>query len=346
MIKHPIKRRMSGRAVHEEQNELQRPLLLRSRSGEDDRDRGDRVRPPFVGASLNHLEGDYQDEGLQLSPRPGHGRALTDSEGYPNLRHDADVTNLGYDDDGYEREHSSDGEDGEDENDAKRGGNAAKFYSSEGEALASSRQRRQLESGNKMSLRQLYRLDSFQHRQNRMPKRGGRRRMRRRETPRKVKARLSAYCISTELHTRRLYAHLQSKDSRRDPMSSSLPYHPPSSSRHDEEAWVDALYLDVIHSSTDLDAVPGVPASAAFGEAERRESVDRGDGDQAEPDWEAQGDGNTLVMHKDVFVYPYGCVIFWGCTLQEEQELLAEMRQFAVGLLKKDVVEDAQDDMS
>lgn len=108
----------------------------------------------------------------------------------------------------------------------------------------------------------------------------------------------------------------------------------------DQLEWMDSLYIDVIHSTTDIrgglrkardldrssledaqsrDRDTGQKRGGDGSDGER--SYDAGiDDDRGEGQWERRGDGeqdeddDDVVTHKDVIFFPYGAVVFWGCS--------------------------------
>ena len=319
-------------------------------------------------------------------------------------------------------------------------------YRSEGEQPSTER------NGSRRPLADAPRQDSF--RTNRMPKRGGRKRLRRNmgraaavRRRRRVKIRVSSYCVARALRTLELLQWLERQPNRQLSQSylaegaAAAPRGPveaasgvPSNSKSEDTQklrggsavdvvgggvavdlesaetsyrtttpaattattavasataaspgvdgleWMDSLYIDVIHSTTDIkgglrkardlerpaweddgyidgedgegygdgygyesgdggggggeeeeeggDSVGGsggIPwETAAEGEMdqeqERERERERGGGRELEHDHGAEDDGADLVTrHKDVVFFPYGAVVFWGCSEAEVQ---------------------------
>lgn len=261
------------------------------------------------------------------------------------------------------------------------------------------------------------RQDSF--RTNRMPKRGGRKRLRRnmgREAAvrrRRVKIRVSSYCVARSLKTLELLQWLERQPNRQLSQSylaegaAAAPRGPVeatgvSSTRKEGEElrgggtvgvvgggvaidvesaegangtaasspgvdgleWMDSLYIDVIHSTTDIKG--GLrkardlerPAWKEDGYVDGEDGEGYGDGygygsggagDEEGGDsvggsggvpWETAAEGETeqereqvqehdrgteddgtdfVTRHKDVVFFPYGAVVFWGCSEAEVQ---------------------------
>lgn len=264
-------------------------------------------------------------------------------------------------------------------------------YRSEGEQPSTERngsRRRQRPLG------EAARQDSF--RTNRMPKRGGRKRLRRNlDRPaaarrRRIKIRVSSYCVARGLETLELLKWLESQPNRQLSIgylaegaggAAAAPRGPVGAAAvaaaaatgaktggqewrggGDEAAdsggggtgvdvetaggptataaaspgvdgleWMDSLYIDVIHSTTDLRG--GLrkarelerPAWEADGYADGED----GDGDGYDQEQEGVdgtvvgGDGgedegdDAVTRHKDIMFFPYGAVVFWGCSEAE-----------------------------
>ena len=199
--------------------------------------------------------------------------------------------------------------------------------------------------------------DSF--RLSRMPKRGGRKRLRIVRSVRR-KIRVSSYCVSRELKTLQLLRWLEKQPNRRLSQSiraegGSMPQGPvgaatvtasaaavPTATRAapeqrrpperlpgmddsngsggraltiDQLEWMDSLYIDVIHSTTDLRG--GIRKARALA---RRAWEDVPEEDEEGEDYEREGEeeeDDDVVTHKDVIYFPYGAVVFWGCSEAE-----------------------------
>ena len=266
-------------------------------------------------------------------------------------------------------------------------------YRSEGEQPSTER------NGNRRSLKST-RQGSF--RAARMPKRGGRKRLRR-HRPVRRKIRVSSYCVSRGLKTLQLLRWLETLPNRL--LSQSIRAHGGSGPRGPISAatrtaaeaaaagagavgavvggasarpaaargggrsyvercagtptataaaataagrregasapeqleWMDSLYIDVIHSTTDLrgglrkardlerpaweDVVDEEEESGDGGSydagavKERRAGRREGSGSRGRE--EEEDDDNDVVTHKDVIYFPYGAVVFWGCSEAE-----------------------------
>ncbi|CAM9762808.1 unnamed protein product [Discosporangium mesarthrocarpum] len=202
-----------------------------------------------------------------------------------------------------------------------------------------------------------------------MPKRGGRKRLRR-VAPAKRKIRVSVYCVSAELRTLKVLKWLESKPNRRLSLrlraegnagmftGHTLPEvagrlgtfrgqehgATPDVSAHmmDRFDWMDSLYIDVIHSTTDLES--GLHKARDFD----RSAWDGDDDDEGRGYGYAAPDLSDAEnsFQKDVIFFPYGCVVFWGCSEAEEKETIAELRPFMVGKVSDLELEVSMDDMS
>lgn len=109
---------------------------------------------------------------------------------------------------------------------------------------------------------------------------------------------------------------------------------------------MDSLYINVIHSTTDLQgglrkardlARPAGYAGAAGGDhGEQQQDHDdhgsswyydddnsrdsrggRGDGGDGGSQGREEGEDDEDLTHKDVIFFPYGAVVFWGCSEDE-----------------------------
>lgn len=244
-----------------------------------------------------------------------------------------------------------------------------KDYRSEGEQPSAAR------NGSATSRRDHTTRDSF--RAARMPKRGGRKRLRRVRSVRR-KIRVSSYCVSRELQTLELLRWLETQSNRRLAQSlhaegGTIPQGPvgsgsfgvpsrerpgtqdeghpvPSNAREPSDAleagsmgkpgssgrdpraadaskisqleWMDSLYIDIIHSTTDLrgglrkarelDTAAGVVDSdrSFYYDVDEDEGQDRRSGAEDDED-------DDSLTHKDVMFFPYGAVVFWGCSEAE-----------------------------
>lgn len=253
-------------------------------------------------------------------------------------------------------------------------------YRSEGEQPSTER------NGNRRMLNETTRQGSF--RAARMPKRGGRKRLRRVRSVRR-KIRVSSYCVARELKTLPLLRWLETQPNRRLSQSiraegGAVPQGPVGAATRtaaaarggggaaaegkggqsqrrvsietpsavpevdmspgegvptiDQLEWMDSLYIDVIHSTTDLRG--GIrkardlarPAWEDVEEEGGEEGGSWGGGnlggrydagvDDDRGDGERRGRGreredNDVVTHKDVIYFPYGAVVFWGCSAAE-----------------------------
>lgn len=284
-------------------------------------------------------------------------------------------------------------------------------YRSEGEQPSTER------NGSRRPLVEAPRQDSF--RTNRMPKRGGRKRLRRNVgraaalRRRRVKIRVSSYCVARALKTLELLQWLERQPNRQLSQSylaeggAAAPRGPVevtgiSSTRKEEQElrgssaavgvvggvaidvesadapretaapspgvdgleWMDSLYIDVIHSTTDIEG--GLrkardlerPAWEDDGYVDGEDGEGYGDGYGYGPGGGADEEGGDSVggsggvpwetaakgemgqerereqeqergteddgadvgtRHKDVVFFPYGAVVFWGCSEAEVQ---------------------------
>lgn len=88
--------------------------------------------------------------------------------------------------------------------------------------------------------------------------------------------------------------------------------------------WMDSLYIDIIHSTTDLrgglrkareftrpawDPASGESSSPFYYELEDDDDHDTGRGADGDED-----DDDDSLTHKDIMFFPYGAVVFWGCS--------------------------------
>lgn len=222
------------------------------------------------------------------------------------------------------------------------------------------------------------RQDSF--RTNRMPKRGGRKRLRRNlDRPavarrRRIKIRVSSYCVARGLETLELLKWLESQPNRQlsigylaeggEPMVGAAtraavvaaataaagaktggqewrgggeavdsggggtgvdvetaggPTATAAASPGvDGLEWMDSLYIDVIHSTTDLRG--GLRKARELErpawEADQYADGEDGYGDGYDEEQEDEGD-DAVTRHKDIMFFPYGAVVFWGCSEAE-----------------------------
>lgn len=245
----------------------------------------------------------------------------------------------------------------------------AQDYRSEGDQPSTAR------DGARMPLGKISKQDSF--RAARMPKRGGRRRLRRMQAVRR-KIRVSSYCVARELQTLALLRWLETQPNRhlaqslraqggsvpQGPVGSiktgtspraampgtrtgahvedesdvsfatvgaKTPHHGlrgeigPTSSRIGQLEWMDSLYIDIIHSTTDLQGALRKareleqPAGAGTGGSDSSPYYYEADDDTR--DRRAGGDGgdedDDVLTHKDIMFFPYGAVVFWGCSETE-----------------------------
>lgn len=263
-------------------------------------------------------------------------------------------------------------------------------YRSEGEQPSTER------NGNRRMLSETSKKDSF--RAARMPKRGGRKRLRRVRSVRR-KIRVSSYCVARGLKTLPLLRWLEMQPNRRlsqriraeggtvpqgpvgaatrttaaaaaggeivavaqeerkeEPSRRAVSMEAPSAVRPaldlspgevastiDKLEWMDSLYIDVIHSTTDLRggirkardlarpawedvAEEGGEEGGDWGggsswgvNADAGVEDDGGDGDRrgrerADVD---EAENEDAMTHKDVIYFPYGAVVFWGCSEAE-----------------------------
>lgn len=218
-------------------------------------------------------------------------------------------------------------------------------YRSEGEQPSTGR------NGDRRALKDESRQDSF--RLSRMPKRGGRKRLRRIRSVRR-KIRVSSYCVSRELKTLQLLHWLEKQPNRRLSQSiraegGSVPHGPVGTATVTASAeevaaqrltvdgdwnrggrsnrsealtinhleWMDSLYIDVIHSTTDLRG--GIRKARALARRswediplEEEEGEDGDEDGEGEDEGEGEEDDDDVVTHKDVIYFPYGAVVFWG----------------------------------
>lgn len=235
------------------------------------------------------------------------------------------------------------------------------------------------------------RQDSF--RTNRMPKRGGRKRLRRNlDRPaaarrRRIKIRVSSYCVARGLETLELLKWLESQPNRqlsigylaeggggaaaapRGPVGAAagaslsktcgqelrgveaVDYGGGATGVDVETAggptataaaspgvdgleWMDSLYIDVIHSTTDLrgglrkarelerpawEADQYADGEDGYGDGYDEEQEDVGGtavGGGGGGGGEDEGD-DAVTRHKDIMFFPYGAVVFWGCSEAE-----------------------------
>mmetsp|Transcript_20298 Transcript_20298/g.29999 ORF Transcript_20298/g.29999 Transcript_20298/m.29999 type:complete len:436 (+) Transcript_20298:132-1439(+) len=166
----------------------------------------------------------------------------------------------------------------------------------------------------------------------RMPKRGGRKRIRRKQFF--EKRRVSSYCISNEIQIEALFEYLQLKHERELKDDGSGP------------VWIDALYSDVIHCTTHT-----------ISSLEINETKDL----KFDPDYDSQNeterenkdkfslDLQIMIANqdgKDIFILPYGCVIFWGLSIAEEINFLNNMKVFTVEPVSDKELRENEDDMN
>ncbi len=262
-------------------------------------------------------------------------------------------------------------------------------YRSEGEQPSTER------DGSRRPLADAPRQDSF--RTNRQPKRGGRKRLRRNmgraAARRRIKIRVSSYCVAKGLHTIELLRWLESQPNRQ--LSQSLlargngappgrkaghglgstrnnstiagssdvaaevesagasrggvpappllppppPPPPPPKSGVDGLEWMDSLYIDVIHSTTDIkgglrkardlerpaweedeDIVDGEDGGGygdGYGDGAHEEGGGPWERARADGEAEQEHGADVATRHKDVVFFPYGAVVFWGCSEAE-----------------------------
>ena len=280
-------------------------------------------------------------------------------------------------------------------------------YRSEGEQPSTER------NGSRRPLVDAPRQDSF--RTNRMPKRGGRKRLRRNmgraaaaaRPRRRVKIRVSSYCVARALKTLELLQWLERQPNRQLSQSylaegaAAVPVEAIgslSSTRKKRDGqelsgggassaigdvaidvesaeasqgaaapslgaegleWMDSLYIDVIHSTTDIkgglrkardlerpawegDGYVDGEDGEGYGDGYGYGSGDGGDeegggsvgGGSGGVPWESAAEGEIdqdqehergteddgadfVTRHKDVVFFPYGAVVFWGCSEAE-----------------------------
>lgn len=274
-------------------------------------------------------------------------------------------------------------------------------YRSEGEQPSTAR------DGRPLTPPRLMQQDSF--RAARMPKRGGRKRLRRGARPViRRKIRVSSYCVARELQTLQLLRWLETQPNRRLSQSlraqgGTVPPGPVGSittmrvartdglgvypegrrerggvaarvepalagvveagragvsdnmgngsrssntnttnrggsvgaSNIDRVEWMDSLYIDVIHSTTDLrgglrkardlarPAWGGDEVNGRAHEGSPRSIYYYYDGDDDDSRGRSGGGGgededdDDSLTHKDVIFFPYGAVVFWGCSEAE-----------------------------
>eukprot|EP00752_Nemacystus_decipiens_P006908 g6202.t1 len=307
------------------------------------------------------------------------------------------------------------------------------------------------------------RQDSF--RTNRMPKRGGRKRLRRNmgraaaARRRRVKIRVSSYCVARSLKTLELLQWLERQPNRqlsqsylaegaaaapRGPVEATVSSTKKKTDGQDlkgaaaggdddddaddvvggvdvaidvESAdatrgttaaapspfaegleWMDSLYIDVIHSTTDIkgglrkardlerpaweedvyvDGEDGDGYGDGYGYGYRYGYGSDGGGDEEGGDsvgggsagiqWETAAEGEMdrdqerehehergteddgadfVTRHKDVVFFPYGAVVFWGCSEAEEKEVLSNLNDFMVGKVSDTELAQSFDDMT
>ncbi|CAM9509315.1 unnamed protein product [Choristocarpus tenellus] len=188
-----------------------------------------------------------------------------------------------------------------------------------------------------------------------MPKRGGRKRLRR-VGPIRRKIRVSSYCVSRELQTLKLLKWLEVKPSRQlslqlqaegttrhaiggisDRVVRRSEKFVPDSSQMKEVEWMDSLYIDVLHSTTDLES--GLHKARDFDRPAWKDDGEKGGG-------YATTDMDGVDDHKDVIFFPYGCVVFWGCSEAEEIETIEGLGPFIVGKVSEDELSASKDDMT
>eukprot|EP00611_Tribonema_gayanum_P020028 TRINITY_DN3584_c0_g1_i1.p1 TRINITY_DN3584_c0_g1~~TRINITY_DN3584_c0_g1_i1.p1 ORF type:complete len:483 (-),score=113.73 TRINITY_DN3584_c0_g1_i1:856-2223(-) len=187
----------------------------------------------------------------------------------------------------------------------------------------------------------------------RMPKRGGRRRIRRKLIS--EKGRVSSYCISNELKIEPLLEYLKGKPNRKVPRK-GVSGNGAVSREEPMVLWADVLYSDVIHSTTDklLTEEPAEDYATKEGDENAEDSqaeTDRESKYARDREREHERSQHSLLavpshIGKDMFILPYGCIIFWGFTPAEELKLLSEIRKFAVGPVSESELEQSQDDMT
>ncbi|CAM9838804.1 unnamed protein product [Ascophyllum nodosum] len=112
----------------------------------------------------------------------------------------------------------------------------------------------------------------------------------------------------------------------------------------DQLEWMDSLYIDVIHSTTDLRG--GIRKARALA---RRAWEDVPEEDEEGEDYEREGEeeeDDDVVTHKDVIYFPYGAVVFWGCSEAEEKEILSSLDRFMVAKVSDAELRESFDDMT
>ncbi|CAM9733974.1 unnamed protein product [Ectocarpus sp. 13 AM-2016] len=125
---------------------------------------------------------------------------------------------------------------------------------------------------------------------------------------------------------------------------------------------MDSLYIDVIHSTTDLRGGLRKARELERPAWEADEYADEEDGyrdgyDQEQEDADGTGVGggggggedggdDAVTRHKDIMFFPYGAVVFWGCSEAEEKEVLSNLTRFMVGKVSETELAQSFDDMT
>ncbi|CAN0250453.1 unnamed protein product, partial [Ectocarpus sp. 8 AP-2014] len=122
---------------------------------------------------------------------------------------------------------------------------------------------------------------------------------------------------------------------------------------------MDSLYIDVIHSTTDLRGGLRKARELERPAWEADEYADGEDGygdgyDQEQENVDGTGVGgggedegdDAVTRHKDIMFFPYGAVVFWGCSEAEEKEVLSNLTRFMVGKVSETELAQSFDDMT